>query len=74
MLWSLNFYQQFSGEVRSSLETSYQLLQLAEDLKDGALTMEAHRSIGATRDIEAQNVKYAGFSKFQISLGSISLL
>ena len=47
MLWSLNFYQQFSGEVRSSLESSYQLMKLAEDLKDGNLTIEAHRSIGA---------------------------
>jgi adenylate cyclase len=47
MLWSLNFYQQFSGELRSSLESSYQLMQLAEDLKDGPLTMEAHRSIAA---------------------------
>jgi DNA-binding winged helix-turn-helix (wHTH) protein/predicted ATPase len=47
MLWSQNFYQQFSGEMRSALEISYQLMQLAEDLKDGALTMEAHQSIGA---------------------------
>ena len=47
MLWSLVFYQQFSGDLNSSLEIAYQLLQLAEDLKDGALTTEAHRSIGA---------------------------
>jgi len=47
MLWSQNFYQQFSGEMRSALEISYQLMQLAEDLKDGALIMEAHQSIGA---------------------------
>jgi DNA-binding winged helix-turn-helix (wHTH) protein/tetratricopeptide (TPR) repeat protein len=47
MLWSLNMYQQFSGQMHSSLEISYQLMQLAEDLKDGALAMEAHRSIGA---------------------------
>lgn len=47
MLWSLNFYQQFSGELQQSLEVSYQLLQLAEELKDGGLIKEAHRSIGA---------------------------
>src|SRR5215469_5420022 len=47
MLWSLNFYQQFSGKVPSSLEISYQLMQMAEDLKDEKLTVEAHRSIGA---------------------------
>lgn len=47
MLWSLNFYQQFSGEMHSSLETSYQMMHLAEELKDGGLLMEAHRSVGA---------------------------
>ncbi len=47
MLWSLNFYQQFSGEMQSSLEVSNQLLQLAEELKDEGLIMEAHRSIAA---------------------------
>jgi DNA-binding winged helix-turn-helix (wHTH) protein/predicted ATPase len=47
MLWSLNFYLQFSGEMHSSLEVSYQLMQLAEKLKDEGLIMEAHRSIGA---------------------------
>ena len=47
MLWSLNFYQQFSGEMHSSLEVSYQLMRVAEELKDGGLIMEAHRSIGA---------------------------
>lgn len=47
MLWSLNFYLQFSGEMESSLDVSYQLLQLAEKLKDEGLIMEAHRSIGA---------------------------
>jgi tetratricopeptide (TPR) repeat protein len=47
MLWSLNFYKQFSGEMQSSLEVSCQLMQLAEELKDQGLIMEAHRSIGA---------------------------
>ncbi len=47
MLWSLNMYQQFSGNMHTSLEMSHQLLQLGEDLKDGALIMEAQRSLGA---------------------------
>jgi len=47
MLWSQNFYQQFSGKMRPALQIAYQLMQLAEDLKDGALIMEAHQSIGA---------------------------
>jgi len=47
MLWSLNFYQQFSGEMHSSLGVSHQLMQVAEELKDGGLIMESHRSIGA---------------------------
>jgi tetratricopeptide (TPR) repeat protein len=47
MLWSLSFYQQFSGKMHSSLEVSYQFMQVAEELKDGGLIMEAHRSIGA---------------------------
>jgi len=47
MLWSLSFYQQFSGEMHSSLEVSYQFMRVAEELKDGGLIMEAHRSIGA---------------------------
>jgi hypothetical protein len=47
MLWSLNLYYQFSGEVQSSYVLSDQLLELAEDLKDGSLIMGAHRSIGA---------------------------
>src|SRR5262249_25663937 len=38
MLWSQNFYEQFSGKMHSALEISYQLMQLAADLKDGALT------------------------------------
>jgi predicted ATPase/DNA-binding winged helix-turn-helix (wHTH) protein len=47
MLWSLNLYYQFTGQVQSSLKVSLELLQLAKDIKDGALIMEAHRSIGA---------------------------
>jgi DNA-binding winged helix-turn-helix (wHTH) protein/predicted ATPase len=47
MLWSLNMYQQFSGNMHTSLEISQQVMHLAEDLKDGALIMEAHRALGA---------------------------
>ena len=47
MLWSQNMYKQFSGEMRPALEISYQLMQLAKDLEDGALIMEAHQSLGA---------------------------
>jgi DNA-binding winged helix-turn-helix (wHTH) protein/predicted ATPase len=47
MLGCLNMHHQFSGDVQSSLEISGQLLQLAEDLKDDPLVMEAHRSLGA---------------------------
>jgi DNA-binding winged helix-turn-helix (wHTH) protein/predicted ATPase len=47
MLWSLNMYQQFSGNMHTSLEISHQLIHLAEDLKDGALIMEAQRALGA---------------------------
>jgi DNA-binding winged helix-turn-helix (wHTH) protein/predicted ATPase len=47
MLWSLNMYQQFSGNMHTSLEISRQLTQLAEDLKDGAMIMEAQRALGA---------------------------
>jgi predicted ATPase len=47
MLWWLNMYHQFSGEMHSSLEISHQLMHLAEDLKDGALIMEARRALGA---------------------------
>jgi DNA-binding winged helix-turn-helix (wHTH) protein/predicted ATPase len=47
MLWSLNMYQQFSGNMHTSLEISHQLMHLAEDLKDGALIMEARRSLAA---------------------------
>src|SRR5437764_6369772 len=47
MLWTLNLYRQFSGEMHSSLEIAYQIMQLAEDLKDDALIMQAHRALGA---------------------------
>jgi DNA-binding winged helix-turn-helix (wHTH) protein/predicted ATPase len=47
MLWSLNMYQQFSGNMHTSLEISHQLAHLAEDLKDGAMIMEAQRALGA---------------------------
>jgi DNA-binding winged helix-turn-helix (wHTH) protein/predicted ATPase len=48
MLWSLGLFYIFSGEMHSALEIADQLLQLAEGLKDGALTMEAHRAMGVT--------------------------
>ncbi len=51
MLWSLNMYHQFRGEMHTSLEISYQLMQLAEALKDDALIMEAHRSLGAVLNL-----------------------
>ncbi len=47
MLWQLNMYQQFSGNMHTSLEISHQLILLAEGLKDGALIMEAQRALGA---------------------------
>jgi DNA-binding winged helix-turn-helix (wHTH) protein/tetratricopeptide (TPR) repeat protein len=47
MLWSLNMYQQFSGNMGISIEISHQLLQLAEDLKDDGLIREAFRSLGS---------------------------
>ncbi len=43
---SLCLYYVWSAEVASALEISVQLLQLAEDLKEGALIMEAHREVG----------------------------
>jgi predicted ATPase len=54
MLWSLNLYHQFSGDRHSSLEISYQLLQLAQDLQDSALIMEAHSAIGAVLVLSGQ--------------------
>ena len=47
MLWTLNLHRQFSGDMRSSLETAHQLMQLAVELKDDALIMQAHRALGA---------------------------
>lgn len=47
MLWTLNLYRQFSGDMRSSLEISYQLLELGDTLKDAALIMQAHRALAA---------------------------
>src|SRR5207248_7978325 len=47
MLWTLNLYRQFSGDMHSSLETAHQLMQLAVELKDDALIMQAHRALGA---------------------------
>jgi DNA-binding winged helix-turn-helix (wHTH) protein/tetratricopeptide (TPR) repeat protein len=57
MLWSLNLYYQFGGEVQSSLEMADQLLQLAEGLKDGSLIMEAHRSMGVALVIAGRSVE-----------------
>lgn len=47
MLWSLNMYQQFSGNMLASIEISNQLVELAEKLKDDELVREAHRSLGS---------------------------
>src|SRR5262249_54725078 len=47
MLWSLNMYRQFSGDMDSSLEISNQLLQMAAELKNEALIMQAHCSIAS---------------------------
>lgn len=47
MLWSLNMYRQFSGEMHASLEMTYQLMQLAQELKDTTLIVIAHCAIGS---------------------------
>ena len=47
MLWSLNMYQQFSGNMSTSIEISNQLVELAEKLQDDGLIREAHRSLGS---------------------------
>jgi len=47
MLWSLNMYQQFSGNMLTSIEISNQMVELAEKLKDDGLIREAHRSLGS---------------------------
>ena len=54
MLWSLNMYQQFSGNINTSIEVSHQLLQLAEKLKDDGLIREAHRSLGSVLLLSGQ--------------------
>jgi DNA-binding winged helix-turn-helix (wHTH) protein/predicted ATPase len=57
MLWSLNLYYQFGGDLRSSLEIAAQLLELAEGLKDSALIMEGHLAIGAALLIHGECMK-----------------
>jgi len=47
MLWSLGLYYQFGRDVPASLQISEKLLELAKGLNDGALVMEAQRSVGA---------------------------
>ena len=47
LLWSLNLHRQFSGDMQASLEITNQLMQLAEDLKDSALIVEAHAAVGS---------------------------
>ena len=46
MLWSLGLYYQYGSKTRASLQIAEQLLELAESMGDGALIMEAHRSLG----------------------------
>jgi DNA-binding winged helix-turn-helix (wHTH) protein/tetratricopeptide (TPR) repeat protein len=48
MLWSLGLFYIFSGEMQGALELAGQLLQLARDLEQPALVMEAHRAMGVT--------------------------
>lgn len=50
-LWSLNMYRQFSGDMHSSLDISHQLLQMAEELKNGALIMQAHCSLASVHTL-----------------------
>jgi DNA-binding winged helix-turn-helix (wHTH) protein len=84
MLWSLNLYHQFSGDMHSSVEISYQLMQLAEDLKDSALIMEAHSAIGAVlvlsgrcsealEHLEKGTALYATHPKHRKSVSSTSI-
>jgi DNA-binding winged helix-turn-helix (wHTH) protein/tetratricopeptide (TPR) repeat protein len=47
MLWTLCLYQQFSGEMLPSLEIAHQLIQLAEDLHDGDLIIQARCALGS---------------------------
>jgi DNA-binding winged helix-turn-helix (wHTH) protein/tetratricopeptide (TPR) repeat protein len=55
MLWSLNMYQQFSGNMLTSIEISHQLLQLAENLNDDGLVREARRSLGSVLLLAGQS-------------------
>ena len=48
MLWSLGLFYIFSGEMESAMQIAQQLLQLAEQLQDRPLIMEAHRAMGVT--------------------------
>ena len=48
LLWSLGLSYIFGGKLRSALQIAEQLLQLAADVGDPALTMEAHRATGVT--------------------------
>jgi len=48
ILWSLGLFYIFSSEMCSALKIANQLLQLANDLQEGALIMEAHRAMGVT--------------------------
>jgi len=48
MLWSLGLFYIFSGEMESAMQIAQQLLQLAEQLQDRSLIMEAHRAMGVT--------------------------
>lgn len=54
MLWSLNMHRQFSGHMHSSLDISYQLLKLGEELKDEALIMQAHCSLASVLTLLGQ--------------------
>jgi DNA-binding winged helix-turn-helix (wHTH) protein/predicted ATPase len=57
LLWSSWLYYQFKGDARSAIDVSRQLLELAEDLQDAALIMEAHRAMGGALVIGGQCVE-----------------
>src|SRR5436305_2532318 len=78
MLWSLGLYYQFGSDVPASLQVSEQLLEMAEGLNNGALIMEAHRSIGsalvilgrgaeAIKHLDASAALYAAHGKHSYS-------
>jgi DNA-binding winged helix-turn-helix (wHTH) protein/predicted ATPase len=46
MLYLVGLFHMFNGEMQSALEVAGQLLELAGGLKEPALVMEAHRSMG----------------------------